>query len=155
MRALKKLMSSSHLARRAQSNSGSDSDSSASASASSSDSSSFVRRSTRNGTGAGHQQQSYLKPKDTDNAYHWEELELSDVPGKNGQGVRANVDLPKGTCLVVFGNELADYPYPENTTHIIESGRKGFLIDMDQRHEQSRNRWLFIAGKVCVALFPV
>ena len=48
------------------------------------------------------------------------------VKGK-GQGVLAKVDVPKGKCLPVYGLEIPDDPYPEDTRYILDVGKKDAL----------------------------
>ena len=79
--------------------------------------------------------------------YVWGALQVTKVAGK-GQGVRAQVDLPKGVCLPVYGVDVPDDPYPQDTMYIIDSGRKGVLINMDPAQEPPGQRGLFVAGKV-------
>ena len=104
-------------------------DTSAASSDTDSSSASPRRRSTRAKNKTATSERLYLTPTPMASGYVWGALEVTTVAGK-GHGVRAKVDLPKGACLPVFGLEVPDHPHPENTTYIIDSGRKGVLIDI-------------------------
>src|SRR6185312_12546038 len=97
----------------------------------------------------------YFEPRHLGDEYVWDELEIVEVPGK-GQGVRAQVAVPKGKCLPVHGLEIPDDPYPEDTRYILDVGKKGFLLDLNPLHAPDHQRGLFIAGKVTLAMcdFP-
>lgn len=93
----------------------------------------------------------YFQPRHLGDEYVWDELEIVEVPGK-GHGVHAKVRVPKGKCLPVYGVEIPDDPYPQDTRYIFDLGKKGapHLLDVNPLHAPDHQRGLFIAGKVPV-----